>query len=71
MNKRAYKYRDKGDGKFDEFLAWKADVHVETMNDGHIWIGVYDSDGNYHHLNFHARGNTIKVTAEREDRGRP
>lgn len=45
--------RDGEMSSLDEFIVTGADIHVERMDDGHIWIGV-SADGRRWHLNFKA-----------------
>ena len=67
MKKRAYELRPTKDDEIDEILFWGADVHFERMDDGHYWVGIKDRDGNFHHVNLHARGHgNLFIDHERE-----
>jgi hypothetical protein len=61
----AVEIRNHDDGRLDEIVARKADVHLEQMDSGFWWMGL-EVEGRRFHVNFvSAKG--IKVTVDEEE----
>jgi hypothetical protein len=61
--------RNHANGRLDEIVARKADVHLEQMDSGLWWMGL-EVGGRRFHVNFvSAKG--IRVTVDEEESGSP
>ena len=61
--------RNHANGRLDEIVACKANVHLDQMDSGFWWMGL-EVDGRRFHVNFvSAKG--IKVTVDEEESGPP
>lgn len=61
--------RNHANGRLDEIVARKADVHLEQMDSGFWWMGL-EVGGRSFHVNFvSAKG--IRVTVDEEESGSP
>lgn len=59
--------RNHANGRLDEIVARKADVHLEQMDSGFWWMGL-EVGGRRFHVNFvSAKG--IRVTVDEEESG--
>lgn len=61
--------RNHANGRLDEIVARRADVHLEQMDSGFWWMGL-EAGGRRFRVNFvSAKG--IRVTVEEEETGTP
>lgn len=70
-NRRPENNRDGGD--IDEIVMRNVNIHIEQMNDGVWWIGIYRPDGEHYWMgNFHPanpRSRTKLCFSEQENHG--
>lgn len=55
MTSPVFDVRRNENGTLDEVLAKAVDIHVEQMDDGAWWMGIYHVDGRVDHLRITSR----------------